>query len=94
MANAGLMMDNRRKFVRSQADVMVTMTHPSLGTLNVKAKDLSEGGIAVDMGIHPAPPPGTELDVIIKRHTGALNHEPVKMQVVHVNKQSVGLKFV
>jgi len=86
-------MENRRKYIRTQADIMVQMTHPSLGTMNVKAKDLSEGGIAVEMGIHPAPPPGTELDVIIKRHTGALNREPVKMVVVHVSKQTVGLKF-
>ena len=87
-------MENRRKFTRKQADIMVQMAHPSLGTMQVKAKDLSEGGIAVDMGIHPVPPTGTELDVIIKRHTGALNQEPVKMLVVHVHKQSAGLKFI
>ena len=85
----------KRCFLRTQSDAQVQMMHPSFGMITVKARDLSDDGICVDMGNHIAPPVGTLLDVIIKRHTGTLNHEPVKMQVRHVQASGlVGLQFV
>lgn len=87
-------MDNRRKYMRTASDVMVEMSHPTIGTLTVRARDLSEGGISVDMGIHVAPPVGTVLKVRIKRHTGSINSEPLSMRVVHVQAgKLVGLSF-
>lgn len=88
-------MQNRRQYLRTAADAIVEMTHPSFGTIKVKASDLSDGGIAVHMGSHFPPPVGTVVKVIIKRHTGAINSEPVEMTVVHVSpkEQLVGLMF-
>lgn len=88
-------MDNRRKFMRTASDAIVEMSHPTMGTLSVRARDLSEGGISVDMGNHVAPPLGTVLKVRIKRHTGSINAEPLQMRVVHVQDgKFVGLSFV
>ena len=87
--------DNRRLYARNSSDALVVMTHPSLGQITVKAQDLSDGGISVSMGHHPCPPVGTILDVVIKRHTGALNSQPIKMVVRHSQSNgTVGLSFV
>ena len=89
-------MDNRRQYMRTASDAMVEMSHPSIGTMSVRARDLSEGGISVDMGHHIAPPKGTVLKVTIKRHTGSINNTPLQMRVVHVQEggKIVGLAFV
>lgn len=88
-------MENRRRHLRTASDMMVELRHPSIGVLTVKAGDLSEGGISVEMGHHVPPPKGTELDVVIKRHTGAINADPVRMRVMHVqNDGRIGLMFI
>jgi hypothetical protein len=87
-------MENRRRSLRTAADVLVELSHPGFGILNVRASDLSEGGMAVDMGHHIAPPVGTEVKVLIKRHTGIINSEPVAMRVMHIDNKRVGLMFV
>lgn len=84
-----------RAFLRTSSSAVVEMQHPSFGLISVNARDLSDGGISVHMGQHISPPVGTILDVTIKRHTGAINMEPVKMQVMHTQASgAVGLKFV
>ena len=71
------------------------MRHASFGSISVRAKDLSDGGISVIMGQHICPPIGTRLHVIIRRHTGVINSEPVLMEVRHVQPGGiVGLKFI
>jgi hypothetical protein len=87
-------MREQRKFARSTSAMMVEITHPSLGTFELKAKDLSEGGAYVFLGHHPAIPVGTELKVRIKRHTGVLNIEPVNMRVVRHQRGGMGLMFI
>ena len=79
---------------RTSSEAIVEIHHPSLGVYEVKARDLSEGGVFVLTGIYPKPPVGTELMVRIKRYTGAINQEPVKMRVVHEQRDGVGLAFV
>lgn len=88
-------MQNRRQYMRTASDAVVEIKHPTIGAMTVKAKDLSDGGISIDMGSHVIPPLGTEFSVIIKRHTGAINAEPVKMKVMHTEANGlVGLMFV
>lgn len=70
------------------------MQHPSLGQIQVRARDLSEGGIFALMGNHRPPPVGTVVMVRIKRHTGTINREPVAMRVVHHQTGGIGLAFV
>lgn len=86
--------ENRRD-LRTSTDAIVIISHPSFGTITVKARDLSDGGIAADIGHHISPPVGTVVDVIIKRHKGTLNASPIPMIVRHVQPNGiVGLAFI
>ena len=90
-------MDNRadqRHFERMPSSALVEMQHPSLGLIEVKARDLSDGGISVLMGNFPPPPTGHVVMVRIKRYTGVINQEPVPMRVVHQQFGCVGLAFI
>jgi len=86
--------EEQRRFSRTASSALVEMHHPSFGTIEVKARDLSDGGIFVIMGNHPAPPVGTLLQVRIKRYTGVINQDPIPMRVVHQQPGGVGLVFV
>lgn len=86
-------MEEQRRFTRVPSGAIVEMQHPVLGMIEVKARDLSDGGIFVIMGQYPAPPIGTTLLVRIKRHTGLINQEPIAMRVVHHQGGGVGLAF-
>ncbi|CAA0117719.1 Uncharacterised protein [BD1-7 clade bacterium] len=79
---------------RSGLAANVILRHPGFGELNLKAHDISDGGISVKLGNHIAPPVGTLVDVIIKSHTGPINAEPVKMEVRHASHGIIGLKFL
>ena len=84
-----------RAYIRTTSSALVEMRHASFGSFTVRAKDLSDGGISVDMRQHIIPPVGTILDVVISRHTGVINAEPVKMEVRHIQSSGiVGLRFV
>ncbi|WP_339670856.1 PilZ domain-containing protein [Dasania marina] len=87
-------MDEQRKYVRAECSATVELNHPSLAYRELKARDLSDGGMFVILGANIAPPIGTVLKVKIKRYTGVINDEPVAMQVVHHNDGGVGLMFV
>lgn len=86
-------MEEQRRFPRVPSSAIVEMQHPVLGMIEVKARDLSDGGIFVMMGQYPAPPVGIVLLVRIKRHTGVINREPIAMRVVHHQGGGVGLAF-
>jgi len=87
-------MSEQRHHNRVPSGAVVEMHHPVLGPIEVKARDLSDGGIFVVMGSHPAPPLGTELMVRIKRYTGTINQVPVRMRVVHQQGGGIGLAFI
>lgn len=87
-------MQEQRRYRRAGSDVLVEISHPSFGTISLKARDLSEGGVFVHLGNHIATPVGTVVKARIKRHTGAINAEPIDMQVVHHQGGGMGLKFV
>lgn len=86
-------MAEQRKFIRAECSAMVEISHPSIGFIELKAKDLSDGGLFVFLGHHIAPPIGTLLKVKIKRHTGTINIEPIDMEVVHHHSGGMGLMF-
>ncbi len=86
-------MQEQRKYARSSSAVMVEISHPSLGTFQLKAKDLSDGGAYVYQGNHPLIPVGTEIMVRIKRHSGVLNEQPIAMRVVRHHSGGMGLMF-
>lgn len=96
MAFSALDQVNRRQSMRTACDASVIMFHPSMGRIQVKARDLSDGGISIDMGNHISVPVGTELSVIIKRHTGTINEQAVPMRVMHAQDEGriLGLMFI
>ncbi len=87
-------MQDQRKNMRGVSEALVEISHPSFGMIELKAKDLSDGGVFVFLGNHIAPPVGTVVKARIKRHTGVINVEPVDMQVVHMHSGGMGLMFV
>ena len=87
-------MREQRIYMRSSSKAAVEISHPSFGVIELKAKDLSEGGVFVFLGNHIAPPIGTVLKARIKRHTGLINQNPIDMQVVHFHSGGMGLMFV
>ncbi len=87
-------LEEQRRYVRTPSGALVEMRHPSFGTIEIKARDLSDGGIFALMGNYQAPPVGTTVMVRIKRYTGVINQEPVPMLVVHQQQGGVGLAFV
>lgn len=87
-------MPEQRLHSRTPSAALVELLHPALGRIEVRARDLSDGGIFVLMGSHVPPPVGTVLQVRIKRFTGAINQEPVPMRVVHHQSGGIGLAFV
>lgn len=87
-------MQEQRRYIRTSSEALVEITHPAIGRMELKARDLSEGGVFVHLGLHMAPPIGTVVKARIKRHTGAINDEPVDMEIVHHQGGGMGLKFV
>lgn len=87
-------MPEQRRFLRTASEALVEITHPSIGRMEFRAKDLSEGGVFVHLGNCIALPVGTVVQARIKRHTGLINTDPVDMQVVHHQGGGMGLKFL
>tara|TARA_B100000767_G_scaffold274700_1_gene308572 strand:+ start:2211 stop:2483 length:273 start_codon:yes stop_codon:yes gene_type:complete len=85
---------NKRKHSRFASQAQLVVSHPALGVIHLKAKDSSQGGFFALRGSHILPPINTEVDVIIKRHTGQLNNTPVRMRVAHISDQGMGLEFI
>lgn len=87
-------MEEQRRYARVPTSAVVEMQHPSFGPIEIRARDLSDGGIFALMGSYQAPPIGMVVMVRIKRYTGVINQEPVPMKVVHQQTGGVGLAFV
>ncbi|ARN74757.1 hypothetical protein [Oceanicoccus sagamiensis] len=87
-------MHEQRRYMRDTSQALVELSHPSFGMVELKARDLSDGGVFVMLGNHIAPPIGTVVKARIKRHTGIINQDPIDMQVVHHQSGGMGLMFV
>ena len=86
--------NKNRRYPRVATDAQLELQHPALGVISLKAKNASKGGFFALRGVHILPPINTEVRVTIKRHTGTLNSEPVKMRVAHVSDEGIGLEFI
>lgn len=87
------MIEERRRYERTNRRIRVEMTHPSMGVLVGFTTDISEGGAQVKLEGQPSPPEGTQLDVRFHKVVGPINAEPVKMRVVHAFRGVLGLTF-
>ena len=87
-------MIEQRKYLRTASSAMVEISHPSVGIMEFKARDLSDGGVFVYLGNHHTLPVGTIVKARIKRHTGVINEEPIEMQIIHSHSGGMGLMFL
>ena len=85
---------DQRRFERRSSAALCKLFHPSLGIIELKVRDISDGGLFLYTGHHIAPPVGTVVKVTIKRHSGVVNEEPVDMRVVHQQAAGIGLMFI
>ncbi|RYZ97583.1 MAG: TonB-dependent receptor [Moraxellaceae bacterium] len=53
-----------------------------------------DGGAQVQIENQPCPPLGTEVMVMFRKSIGPINHEPVRMKVMHQFRNTIGLMFV
>jgi len=80
-----------RKHPRIPLNANVKIMHDSFGTIEAKAKDISDGGMFI---IHKGvtfPPAGTEMQV---QALGMPIEAPIlKVKIVHVGPNGIGLAF-
>jgi c-di-GMP-binding flagellar brake protein YcgR len=88
------MIDERRRFERKAAAIRVEISHPAIGTMIGSTQDISDGGASVQLDGQVMPPVGTQVNVrFIKVAAGAVNQEPVVMNVMYQQRNTLGLMF-
>lgn len=87
-------MEERRQFERKLTSIRVQMDNPSCGRLVGFARDISDGGASVLVDASELPPLGTLLDVRFSRVVGRINDDSVKMKVMSLRRNVIGLMFV
>lgn len=62
--------------------LVVIIKNSDYGEIKLQGHSLTDSGVIVDFSLHVAPPIGTVMEVVIKRHTGVLNKKSVPMQLI------------
>ena len=87
------MIDERRRFERKVAAIRVEISHPSMGAMVGSTQDISDGGASVQLDGQVIPPVGTQVNVRFVKVAGAVNQEPVLMNVMYQQRNTIGLMF-
>lgn len=81
-----------RQHIRTALTSSVKLTHPDTGTIEVKTKDISDGGIYILSTITDLPPVGSQVKVQL---IDTPFEAPVlDMLIVRVDLHGIGLKFL
>ncbi len=81
-----------RQHIRTALTSSVKLTHPDTGTIEVKTKDISDGGIYILSTITNLPPVGSQVKVQL---IDTPFEAPVlDMLIVRVEPHGIGLKFL
>ena len=81
-----------RQYVRTSLTSKVKLTHPDTGTIEVKTKDISDGGIYVLSAMSDLPPVGSQVKVQL---IATPFEAPVlNMILVRIEPDGMGLKFL
>ncbi len=87
--------NNKRGDSRMPVTLTVEVTHESVGTLELKTRDMSNGGIFVFLDADPGLPIGLEVTVKVKGRLGDGEEPPtLQMEVVRAEPLGFGLKFL
>ncbi|MDO3381052.1 PilZ domain-containing protein [Gilvimarinus algae] len=86
------MADDKREHLRTPMTCRIKICHKELGEMMVKTRDISEGGVFVILDPELTPPVG---DRVTGQIQGLMDEAPVvDMEVVRVEPEGVGLKFI
>lgn len=81
-----------RRHVRTNFSCRIKITHESIGEIQVKTRDISDGGVFVVLEPEQIPPIGTRLTGQVQ---GLMEDAPIlELEVVRVESTGVGLRFV
>ncbi len=85
-------MDDRREHMRHPLAVDVKITHPDIGELIVKTKDISDGGLFIFVEPAEMPPIG---EIVQGQVQGEVEDLPiVEMRIVRTERDGLGLRFI
>jgi hypothetical protein len=83
---------NSRQHERVPLTSRIRITHESFGSVVVKTRDISLGGVYLIVDDLTMPPPGTVIEGQIQDE---MEDRPVvRMEVVRIEPNGVGLKFL
>lgn len=86
------MSSESRQHIRTALTSSVKIIHPDTGTIEVKTKDISDGGIYILSTITNLPPIGSQVKVQL---IDTPFEAPVlDMLIVRVDPHGIGLKFI
>ncbi len=83
---------NKRKHERTPLQAKIKIIHQSFGEMIVRTRDISMGGVYILTDQLEIPPPGTRIAGQIQ--DDYTDRPVVEMEVVRVEPEGVGLKFV
>lgn len=85
-------MDNdKRRFVRTALNSEVKLTHPEMGAIRVRTRDISEGGVYLLTGNKVDYPVGTEFT--LQAMEMAEEAPLVKAVIVRLEPEGIALQF-
>ena len=84
---------NKREHVRTKLRADVKLSHPEIGDLNLHTGDISDGGAYILAEGNSLPPIGETVSVQVQG-MGDGDAPIVKMKVVRLDNDGVGLAFV
>jgi len=88
-------LDNQRSDSRMPINIQVEITHDSIGTIELRTSNMSNGGIFVIVEGEINLEIGTTVKVKVKGKLGDGEEPPlVDMEVVRIEPVGIGLKFV
>ena len=82
----------QRQYVRTKLTSSVKLSHPDIGSVAVKTMDISDGGIYLVSPTADLPPIGSEVQVQLM--DTPFEAPILKMLIVRVEKNGIGLKFL
>lgn len=85
-------MSDKREHVRTPFVCRIKIGHETLGDLEAKTRDISDGGVFVSLKPEQMPPIGT---VVVGQVQGLAEEAPqLRMEVVRIESEGVGLRFL
>lgn len=83
---------DQRQHIRTKLTSNVRMTHSDIGTIEVKTRDISDGGIYILSKITNLPPVGSEVQVQLM--DTPFEAPILDMKIVRLEDDGIGLQFI